>query len=296
MTRARAMSRLPYPPALGTRALDLSRQLMRDAQAPVTQRQTPWQLSAPGQERLRQQLRSGGIDSSQDSTTTGLPGERTEKMARVEAALLVTDRPLSLRKLAQHATLVDAGDALKQINRLNRAYEQDAAPFRMERVAAGYRLLTRPEFAAWLDKRHHRPARLKMSPPAMETLTIVAYRQPVTRADVEAVRGVQSGEMLKQLLERGLVRIAGEDDSLGRPYLYGTTRQFLEHFGLKNLDDLPDSAELRRPAAAEAVADPDVEEADEELEIEEESADDEAKEEEFNDEVAEDDFDDELAA
>ena len=82
----------------------------------------------------------------------------------------------------------------------------------------------------------------------METLAIVAYRQPITRADIEAVRGVASTEMLKQLMERNLVRITGEDDSLGRPYLYGTTRHFLEHFGLRNTSDLPMAEQLRPPS------------------------------------------------
>jgi segregation and condensation protein B len=86
-------------------------------------------------------------------------------------------------------------------------------------------------------------------------LAIVAYRQPVTRADIEAVRGVQSGEMLKQLMERGLVRIAGEDQSLGRPYLYGTTRQFLELFGLHELADLPHADQLRRFEPTDASVD-----------------------------------------
>jgi segregation and condensation protein B len=86
---------------------------------------------------------------------------------------------------------------------------------------------------------------MKLSPPALETLTVVAYRQPITRAEIEAVRGVQCAEMLKHLLERGLVRIAGEDNSLGRPYLYETTRQFLEVFGLGSLDELPLADRLR---------------------------------------------------
>jgi segregation and condensation protein B len=94
---------------------------------------------------------------------------------------------------------------------------------------------------------------LKLSPPALETLTIVAYRQPLTRADIEALRGVQSAEILKHLMERGLIRIVGEDNSLGRPYLYGTTRQFLEHYGLRSLDELPNADQLRRQTAARAV-------------------------------------------
>lgn len=175
---------------------------------------------------------------------------RSAKMARLEAALLVTDAPLSPRRLAQVAALADATEARTLINRLNAAYEISAAPFRIERVAAGYRLLTLPQFAFWLGKLHQREAELKLSPPAMETLTVVAYRQPITRADVEAIRGVQCSEMIKQLMERGLVRIGGEDDSLGRPFLYETTRRFLEFFGLRDLEDLPLANKLRRPGGS----------------------------------------------
>lgn len=174
-----------------------------------------------------------------------VPFRRTPKMARVEAALLVADGALSTRKLAQFAMLADSGEARTLIDQLNVAYDQTRSAFRIERVATGYQMLTRPKFAPWLDKLHERQARLKLSAPAMETLAIIAYRQPITRADIEAVRGVASAEMLKQLMERGLVRITGEDDSLGRPYLYGTTRLFLELFGLRSTADLPMADQLR---------------------------------------------------
>src|SRR5205807_9731404 len=154
------------------------------------------------------------------------------------AVLLVSDVPLSPRRLAQLATLADATEARTQINRLNAAYEQAGTPFRVERVAAGYRLFTLPQFAFWLGKLHHREAELKLSPPSLETLTIIAYRQPITRADVEAIRGVQCAEIIKQLMDRGLVRIGREGDSLGRPFLYQTTRRFLEIFGLRDLEEL----------------------------------------------------------
>lgn len=171
---------------------------------------------------------------------------RTPKMARVEAALFVTDEPIPLKRLLQLATLADVSEAKEVIDRLNAAYDASASSFRIERVATGYRLLTRREFVLWLDKLHQRQASLKLTPPMLETLAIVAYRQPLTRADLEAVRGVQSAEMLKQLMERELVRIAGEDDSLGRPFLYETTRKFLELYGLQSLDDLPLAERLRR--------------------------------------------------
>src|SRR5690606_20180823 len=144
------------------------------------------------------------------------------------------ENALSPRKLLQHAKLADLAEVRMLVEQLNVAYDRSRTAFRIEQVATGYQLLTRPKFAPWLVTLHQRQARLKLSAPMMETLSIVAYRQPITRADVEAVRGVQTSEMLKQLMERGLIRIVGEDDSLGRPYLYGTTRLFLESFGLQN--------------------------------------------------------------
>ncbi|MCA9024171.1 MAG: SMC-Scp complex subunit ScpB [Planctomycetaceae bacterium] len=177
---------------------------------------------------------------------------RTPKMARLEAALLVANGAISTRKLTNVAMLADTTEVLTLIDQLNVAYDQSRSAFRIERVATGFQMLTRPKFAPWLDRLHNRQTHLKLSAPAMETLAIVAYRQPITRADIEAIRGVASTEMLKQLMERNLVRIAGEDNSLGRPYLYGTTRHFLEHFGLRNTSDLPLADQLRpTPPAVE---------------------------------------------
>jgi segregation and condensation protein B len=174
---------------------------------------------------------------------------RSPKMARVEAALFISDTSVSPRKLVQLATLADQQESLELIDQLNRSYEEMGSAFHVERVATGYRMLTIPKVVPWLDKFHRRQSELKLSASAMETLTIIAYRQPVTRADIEVVRGVQCSEMLKQLLEKGLIRVAGEEDTLGRPYLYDTTRKFLEMFGLKNLKDMPMADQLREPAS-----------------------------------------------
>ncbi len=176
---------------------------------------------------------------------------RSRKLARVEAVLLVADGAISFRKLAQFATLADVAEARKLVTELNDAYEVSECTFRVEYVASGCRLMTQPQFALWLDRLYNRQARVRLSPPMLETLSIVACRQPVTRAEIEKIRGVQASEMLKQLMERGLVRITGEEDSLGRPFLYGTTRQFLEEFGLGSLDDLPVDKTLRRTRAPE---------------------------------------------
>ena len=196
---------------------------------------------------------------------------RTRKMARLEAVLLVADGAMTFRKLAQLATLADAAEARQLVEKLNTAYAEVSCAFRVERVATGVRLMTRPRFAMWLDRLHNRQARQKLSQSMMESLAIVAYRQPITRAEVEKIRGVASAEMLKQLMERGLVRITGEEDSLGRPFLYGTSRQFLEEFGLGSLDDMPMSETLRRQDEPEEM-----EEAPIELAEEAESKDDES--------------------
>jgi segregation and condensation protein B len=189
--------------------------------------------------------RGAGDGSDGESSDLGPDGIRDRKAARVEAVLFVSESAVSSRKLAQLAALADTSEAVRVVDQLNAAYDHDGSAFRVERAANGYLLLTRPVYSRWLGRLHQRQAAMKLSPPAMETLTVVAYRQPITRADIEAVRGVQCTEMLKQLMDRGLVRIAGEDNSLGRPYLYETTRKFLEVFGLRGLDDLPRADHLR---------------------------------------------------
>jgi segregation and condensation protein B len=215
-------------------------------------------------ERARQVFRSGAgsIDRIRDrSDEVDQNGVRGRKAARLEALLFVSNTALSARRLAQLAMLADSAQVTRIVDQLNAAYDRDRSAYRIERAANGYLLLTRPTYAHWLGRVHHRQGEMKLSPPALETLTVVAYRQPITRAEIEAVRGVQCAEMLKQLLERGLIRIAGEENSLGRPYLYETTRQFLEVFGLGSLDELPladrlrvvrppDPAELPQSAAA----------------------------------------------
>jgi segregation and condensation protein B len=156
---------------------------------------------------------------------------------------------MTSRKLAQLANLADATLARTLIGRLNRLYDRAGSSFRVEEVAGGYRLLTRPQFGAWLRKIHTAPLETRLSAPALETLAVVAYRQPIVRASIEAIRGVQCGEILRQLMDRDLVRIAGRSSDLGRPFLYATTRRFLELFGLRHLDELPRATELRGAGA-----------------------------------------------
>jgi segregation and condensation protein B len=164
---------------------------------------------------------------------------RDARLAALEAVLFLADEPLTVKRLALVLRLADGTEARRQVRRLQALYEKEGAAFEIVEVAGGFQLLTRPIFYRWLARMPSPPSDLRLSGAALETLTIVSYRQPIMRADVEAVRGVQCGDILRQLMERGLVRIAGRHDSLGRPVLYGTTRRFLQVFGLKSLRDLP---------------------------------------------------------
>jgi segregation and condensation protein B len=179
----------------------------------------------------------------------GAVGElyRDPRLASLEAALLLAEEPLSARRLATLAGLADAGEARQLVAELHQQYERGGSAFQVEEIAGGYQLLTRPEFYPWLTRLRQSAGEAALSAPARETLSIVAYRQPVTRADVEAIRGVGSGDVLRQLMEKGLVRLAGRDDSLGRPALYETTKLFLQVFGLKSLKDLPQAEGLTPP-------------------------------------------------
>jgi segregation and condensation protein B len=175
---------------------------------------------------------------------------------RVEAILFATDRPLSDARIAALIGADDAGApraVAAAIDELNRAYASSNRAFRIEAVAGGRRVLTLPEFGPLLDRLHGERELAKLSPAALETLSIVAYRQPMLRAELEAIRGVACGEILRSLMERRLVRIVGRAEELGRPMLYGTTREFLQVFGLASIDDLPKIAELR-PASRPIVA------------------------------------------
>jgi segregation and condensation protein B len=172
---------------------------------------------------------------------------RDAKVALIEAALLAADEPLPPRRLGAAAGVPSTAEVRRLVARLQTLYDEDGTAFQVEELAGGYQLLTRPEYHPWLARLRRVGADLKLTPATRETLAIVAYRQPITRADLEAVRGVQSGELLRQLMEKGFVRIAGRDDSLGRPVLYGTTKKFLQAFGLKSLRDLPSVQDLTPP-------------------------------------------------
>ena len=169
-----------------------------------------------------------------------MPESELAKRQRVEGTLFLGREPMPSRKLAQFADLKDSNEARTIVRHLNEQYDQTGRAFRVEEVGGGFQLMTRPVFSQWLRRFEHIPNAKRLSSPAMETLSVIAYEQPATRADVEAIRGVGCGEVLRQLMERDMVKIAGRSEDLGRPYLYATTRKFLQAFGLTSLEELPE--------------------------------------------------------
>ena len=167
----------------------------------------------------------------------------SEKRRIVEAVILGTPEPLSAQRIAAVVPYAKPAKIKKLVDELNSEYIAQGRAFEIVEVAGGYQMRTLPEFANQLQQiQPQRP--LRLSKAALETLAIVAYKQPVTRGDVEDVRGVDAGAVLRSLLERKLVRLAGHKEVPGRPMLYGTTRRFLEVFGLESLEDLPSLRQL----------------------------------------------------
>src|SRR6478735_3581488 len=185
----------------------------------------------------------------------------------VEALLFSAQKPLTPRELV--AALRDAGseDELSPnefaktteaavaaaLEQLKLEYIEQQRAFQLLEKAEGWQLASDPQFARWVRQLFPAAKPARLTPPSLETLAIIAYRQPITRADIEALRGVAVDGVLQNLMERGLVKIAGRAEVPGRPLLYETTQFFLDHFLLRNLDELPNAEELRRrylPTAA----------------------------------------------
>ncbi|MGH7936777.1 MAG: SMC-Scp complex subunit ScpB [Chthoniobacterales bacterium] len=193
----------------------------------------------------------------------------------VEALLISAQKPLTARELV--SAIKSAGDeddlqpnefaktseaeVAAALEELKINYIESGRGFQLIEKADGWQLASDPAYARWVRPLFPAPKPARLTPPSLETLAIIAYRQPITRADVEAVRGVAIDSVLQTLMERGLVKIAGRAQVPGRPLLYETTQFFLEHFGLRDLDELPNSEELKRrelPKAALAETAPDL--------------------------------------
>ena len=183
------------------------------------------------------------------------PDEAARNRGIVEALLIAADEPLSAVRLASVLNGVGAKEIRDCVDGLNAEYVDTGRGFRITEVAGGFQLMVHPEFGPWVRRllREKSPARLSQA--SLETLAIVAFKQPIIKAEVEHIRGVNIDGVIRHLMAKGLVRIAGRSDAPGRPLLYGTTRGFLKHFGLKTLSDLPKLRELEELVAEEPEAD-----------------------------------------
>jgi segregation and condensation protein B len=182
-------------------------------------------------------------------------------MRIIEALLFSAQKPLSVREItsalkraegdleagsSNEFSRVREAEVAGALEQLKLEYVEQARAFQLVEKAEGWQLATEPQYAEWVRQLYPAPKPARLSAPALETLAIIAYRQPIIRADVEAVRGVNIDGVLQTLMERGLVKIAGRAEIPGRPLLYETTQFFLDHFGLRNLDELPNVEELRK--------------------------------------------------
>jgi segregation and condensation protein B len=175
----------------------------------------------------------------------------------VEALIFASDVPLSLKQikeiinepskkfLSENGSLtITEEDVKKAIDDLNLEYSERGSSFRIIEIAGGYQFATLPEFAKWVGKLFKERSKKKLSQAALETLAIIAYKQPISKPEIESIRGVNVDHVIKNLLERKLITIVGRAETIGRPLLYGTTQEFLKYFGLKNLSDLPKPTEI----------------------------------------------------
>ena len=173
----------------------------------------------------------------------------------VEALLFASDTPVEASRIQEVLDLESPAVARELVESLRGRLDAEGRALQVMEVGGGFRLVTRPEIAPWLVKLARSRTRSRLSRPALETLAIIGYRQPVSRPEVDAIRGVNSDAVLENLLERRMIRIAGRKESPGRPFLYETTREFLVAFGLRDLGDLPKvEGELIVPELAQAAA------------------------------------------
>ncbi len=174
-------------------------------------------------------------------------GYRTDSLAELEALLFLADEPLLTKKIATVLGCKSSSEARRLLKELQKKYKIENNSFHIEEVAGGFQLLSKAEFHPWLARVYARNVEVQVSSAMKETLAIAAYRQPITRADIEQIRGVNSSEVIRSLVEKNLLRIVGRDVTLGRPVLYGTTRKFLQIYGLKSLKELPRTNEFGTP-------------------------------------------------
>jgi segregation and condensation protein B len=179
-------------------------------------------------------------------TEQKLPNVNPDPKITIEALIFVSNAPVTRNQIKEILKWTTDGDIEKFVNELNMEYEKTNRSFRVEEIAGGWQIRTKPEFAAPIKSLLNIQRRERLSGPALETLAIIAYKQPITKAEIEGIRGVNVDWMISSLIDKDLVRVVGRKDIIGHPFMYGTTTRFLEHFGLANLKDLPNVEELRQ--------------------------------------------------
>ncbi len=169
---------------------------------------------------------------------------KEESKKVIEALLFASEKPIPPERMKDVIGDVAGGSVRALVDELNAEYKSSGRSFNIIEIAGGYQIATDPAYAPYIRKLYKTRREDRLSQPALETLAVIAYKQPATRADIEFVRGVNVDGVMKTLTERGLVKIVGRKDALGRPILYGTTREFLQYFGINSLTDLPSLREI----------------------------------------------------
>ncbi|OIO74111.1 MAG: SMC-Scp complex subunit ScpB [Elusimicrobia bacterium CG1_02_37_114] len=176
---------------------------------------------------------------------------KQELKKSIEALLFITDKPISLDKFEEIFEGATKEQLMEIIDELKKEYVERDSAIGVREIANGFQFATKSDYSPWVRKLLKDRITLKLSTSALETLAIVAYKQPITRAEIEEIRGVEIVSVLETLLERRLIRIVGRKETVGRPLLYGTTQDFLRYFGLRNLVELPSLEEFTPAEAAE---------------------------------------------
>ncbi len=192
---------------------------------------------------------NGGGPAAADAQAEVLQGR--ELAAVLEALLFVSAEPVPVARLASVIGNVSKAEVEQALKALQEQLDQEGRGIQLVKLAGGYRLVTKPDYAPWLKRLDKAKAAQKLSRSALESLAIIAYKQPLVRAEIEEIRGVETSGVIRTLLERKLVRIVGRKEVPGRPIMYGTTKFFLEHFGLQDLSQLPPLREFKELGEAE---------------------------------------------
>jgi len=195
-------------------------------------------------------MAKNNVNSVRDTDSSNIKNKNPNGVnAVIEALLFSSEKPLMLEQIRGVLDNLSADEVRKAIEELKEEYEKGNRGMRIAEVAGGFQMITPAAFATFLKRLYKGRRTEKLSTPALETLAIIAYKQPVTRMEIESIRNVNVDNMVKVFVDKGLVRVTGRKKSPGRPRVYGTTRQFLEHFGLKSLDELPKIEGVLKPEA-----------------------------------------------